>query len=148
MAQISLQEFADRVGEVMHVVVRESLKYQTTEFHKLNITLPQFVVLNFLNRYDESNMTDLAHLMNVTTAAMTGIADRLVRDGYVVRINDPNDRRIIKIRLTTKGARIVKNIIEKRKQMTIKLFGMVSPRERQDYLKILEHIRDHLKEGK
>jgi DNA-binding MarR family transcriptional regulator len=90
-------------------------------------------------------MTDIAHMINVTTAAMTGIIDRLVKSGCVVRINDPKDRRITKVRLTPKGNQVVENMIEQRKKLTIKLFEMISQSEREEYLRILGHIRDHLK---
>ena len=78
--------------------------------------------------------------------AMTGIVDRLVREGYLRRESDPKDRRIIKIRLTAKGERAVTQILEKKKQMIIKMFGMISQGEREEYLRILTHIRDHLKD--
>ncbi|OGW85804.1 MAG: hypothetical protein A2987_05915 [Omnitrophica bacterium RIFCSPLOWO2_01_FULL_45_10] len=91
-------------------------------------------------------MSDLAKSLSVTTAAMTGIVDRLVREGYLRRESDPKDRRIIKIRLTAKGERAVTQILEKKKQMIIKMFGMISQGEREEYLRILTHIRDHLKD--
>jgi DNA-binding MarR family transcriptional regulator len=83
--------------------------------------------------------------MNITTAAMTGIVERLVRDKYVVRTSDPNDRRIIRVRPTAKGSRIVKDMIENRKRLVMKIFGVISEKEREEYLKILMHIREHLK---
>ncbi len=146
MSTLSLREFAGHLTEIMSVIIKEFLKYQTGEFYKTRITLPQFFVMDMLNRRGESRMTDLARFINVTTAAMTGVVDRLVRDGYAMRTSDPNDRRIIKIRLTPKGDRTVKRIIERRRQMIMKIFGMISQAEREEYLKILTHIRDRLKE--
>jgi DNA-binding MarR family transcriptional regulator len=90
-------------------------------------------------------MSDLAHYMNVTTAAMTGMIDRLVRDGYLKRHDDPSDRRIIRVYLTKKGKNTVKDTIEHKRKMTINLFGKISQAERENYLSILMHIRDHLK---
>lgn len=89
-------------------------------------------------------MTDLAEFVNVTTAAMTGIVDRLVRDGYLMRVSDPDDRRIIKVRLTSRGAGIVRNVVEKRKEITIKMFGAISEEERFAYLNILTNIKGAL----
>ncbi len=39
----------------------------------------------------------------VTRATMTGLLDGLERDGLIVRIYDPNDRRSVSIRLTEAG---------------------------------------------
>ena len=146
MPHLSLSEFSDQVVEIMPVISREFYKKQTSEFYKMKITMPQFVVLEILHREGQSRMTDLARLINVSTAAMTGIVDRLVRDGYVARASDPDDRRIIKVGLTAKGSRAVKNIIDQRKQVFSSIFGVLSQEDREEYLKILISVRDRLKE--
>ena len=110
MSNLSLSEFSDQLVEIMPVISREFYKKQTGEFYKMKITMPQFVVLEILHREGQSRMTDLARLINVSTAAMTGIVDRLVRDGYLARASDPDDRRIIKVDLTVKGSKAVKNL--------------------------------------
>lgn len=146
MAEMAISEFVDRVSEIMPVVMKGYFRQQAAGFHKLKITLPQFVVLDILSRHGESKMSDLAHFINVTTAAMTGIVDRLVRDGYLKRVNDPQDRRIIKVNLTSRGDKLVREASELRKQYFSTIFGMISQKEREDYLKILEHLRDHIQE--
>jgi len=71
---------------------------------------------------------------------------RLVRDGYVCRTTDPRDRRIVIVRLTGAGTKIVKQMIAKKKEITIKIFGMASQGERESYLRMLAHIHKHLLE--
>lgn len=148
MSGISLNEFTDRIHEIMPVLLREFTKRQRDELYSGKITLPQFFILNFLNRQGESRMTDLAHFMDVTTAAMTGIVDRLVKSGYLIRVFDPDDRRIIKIRLSAKGSGLVKKVYQHRRNMIMKIFGRISEEEREDYLKILLHIHNILTEEK
>ena len=146
MPQLTLSEFADRVGEIMPVMMKEFIKRQASDFYKTKITMPQFFVLEFLYRSGESKMSRIAKFINVSTAAITGIVERLVRDGYVIRASDPKDRRIVMIRLTAKGTKAVKDIMEKRKEVTMKIFGVISQEEREQYLNILSHIREHLQE--
>lgn len=144
MFQLSLPEFADKIGEIFPVVIKHFLKRQTNELCRGKITMPQFIILNFLGKEGESRMTDLARFMNVTTAAMTGLVDRLVRYSYVARIFDPADRRIIKIKITNKGSLLVKNVNQQKRQMIIDIFGRLSQQERQDYLRIITRVRDVL----
>lgn len=144
MAELSLSEFADRLNQVMPLIIKEFTRRQANELYQGKITLPQFLILNFLSGQDESKMKDLAHFMGVTTAAMTGIVDRLVRYGYVTRVFDPKDRRIIKIRLLTKGLELVRKISQQRRRMIIKIFDKISGTDRQDYLRILEQIKSVL----
>ena len=144
MPPLSLDEFVDKITEIMPVLSREFYKQRPNEFDKMRITLPQLVVLKELAG-GQLRMTDLAHSLNVTTAAMTGIIDRLVRDGYVRRETDDADRRIIKVRATTKGARIAKDAAEHQKNMIAKIFSVISQDEREEYLRIMTIVCDSLK---
>jgi len=144
MSDMSITEFADKISEVMPVVIKEFASRQENELYKGKITLPQFLILEYLCKDGESKMTELARFMHVTTAAMTGIVSRLVRDRYAVRAFDPQDRRIIKLEITAKGAELVKKIDAQRRAMIIKIFGKISLSDREDYLRILRHIRDVL----
>jgi len=135
-------EFADRMNEVMPGIMQGFARRQVNELYKGKITLPQFLILDFLSRQGEPKMTDMARFMHVTTAAMTGIADRLVRDGYVDRVYNHEDRRIIKIKLTPRGNALLKKINQHRRQMVINIFGRISEADRQDYLRIILQIKD------
>ena len=144
MSEMTISEFADKVGGIMSVIMRGYLKQQTSKFYQMKITIPQFAILNFLNSEGEHQMTDMAKFMNVSTAAITGIIDRLAKSGYVVRKPDPNDRRVIRVKLTPKGIDLVKKSFHQRRQMIIDMFGKISVGERAEYLRILTHIKEHL----
>ena len=146
MSQLSITEFADKVGELMPFIMKDFMRAQTEEFYKLKITMPQFFVMEHLFRAGECRMGDIAKFINVTTAAMTGLVDRIVREGYAARSSDPDDRRIVKINLTAKGARVVKEMIERRRQVSINMFGRISQEEREEYLKILTHLKETMQE--
>lgn len=146
MPQVSLLEFVDKMKEIIPIILREFARRQVNELYKGKITLPQFLILELLRREKESRMSDLAHFMRVTTAATTGIVERLVRDGYVVRVYEPQDRRIIKARLTAAGNGLVNKVNEQRRKMLIKIFGKLSGKDRGDYLRILMQIKDILNE--
>jgi DNA-binding MarR family transcriptional regulator len=147
MAEHDISQFADKVMELIPVIMREYVKHQVDEFDKLKITMPQFFVLELVNRQGEAKMSDLAKFVNVTTAAMTGIVGRLFKNGYVLRASEPGDRRIINIKLTAKGAKVVKDMMQRRKDITIRMFGSISPEEREEYLNILTHVHEHMKES-
>ena len=146
MSELTLSEFADRVGQLMPVIMKEFMRNQGDEFHKMKITMPQFFVMEYLYRSGESRMGDIAKFLNVTTAAITGTVDKLVRELYVIRISDPEDRRIVKIRLTTKGTNVVKDVMGWRRQVSMKMFGMITQEEREQYISILTRIKDKIQE--
>jgi DNA-binding MarR family transcriptional regulator len=144
MPQIPLSAFADNLNEIMSVIMKGFGGRLVKELYKTNITLPQFFILKSLYREGQMKMTDLARYMNVTTAAMTGLVDRLVRDGYIERVRSDNDRRIIKVKLTSIGNGLVKRVNGRRRQMVIRIFGKISEGDRRDYLRILNQIKDIL----
>lgn len=144
MRTLSLSRFADEASEIMPVIAREFFRRQEGGFLKVTITPPQMIVLDTLHKRGESSMSDLAAALKVTTAAMTGVTDRLVRDGYVVRSHDLRDRRVIRISLRPKGEKAVRMLAARRKQMVMKMFGALTEKERDQYLRILKRIREAL----
>lgn len=78
--------------------LRERLR---AEFHT---TLPRFDVLAALHRHrDGLKMSDLSGVLKVSNGNVTGIIDRLVKDGQVVRVPVAGDRRAMLVRLTEAG---------------------------------------------
>ncbi len=68
-----------------------------------DVTASQMFVM--LALYDKKQCTvgELANDRGVSLPTITGIVDRLVRTNLVERIGDPNDRRVVLIKLTSKG---------------------------------------------
>ena len=144
MVGLTVTEFADRVSNDMAAISKEFMRQQAGEFYKVKVTLPQLAILELLYRNGELKMSDMARSLNVTTAAMTGIVDRLFRDGYVTRITVPDDRRVIKIKLTSEGDKVTKNTIKHKRHLVTRIFSTLSHTEREEYVKILTRIREGL----
>lgn len=78
--------------------IRENLR---SEFDS---TLPRFDVMAALSRYDKGlKMSSLSGVLKVSNGNVTGIIERLVTDGYVIREAVPGDRRASVVRLTPSG---------------------------------------------
>ena len=86
-----------RASRIVEGELRERLKGQ------FNSTLPRFDVMAAL--YREPNgmlMSDLSRFLLVSNGNVTGIVDRLVSDGFVVRAQREGDRRTSIVRLTAR----------------------------------------------
>jgi DNA-binding MarR family transcriptional regulator len=69
-------------------------------------TLPKFDVMAALERQPAGlTMTELSRFLMVSNGNVTGIVDRLVAEGLVVRRAHEQDRRSTFVRLTSKGTR-------------------------------------------
>lgn len=78
--------------------LRERLR---TEFRS---TLPRFDVMSALHRRpDGLKMSEISGLLKVSNGNVTGIVDRLVSEGFVLREAMPGDRRAARVRMTQAG---------------------------------------------
>lgn len=137
---LSLPEFADRLNEIMPAISKQFARRQENELSQGAITLAQYLILDFLHGSGASRMTDVALFLYVTTAAATGIVDRLVRQDYVERVYEPLDRRLVKIKLTSKGLSVLKKIRQQKRETIMEIFGKISQAQRQEYLGILMRL--------
>ena len=78
------------------------------------ITPPQFVALQWL--FEEGDMTigELSNKMFLACSTTTDLVDRMEKNKLVMRVKDPNDRRVVRIHLLSEGERIIDEVIKKR----------------------------------
>jgi DNA-binding MarR family transcriptional regulator len=92
-----------RLLKAVRVVEVELRRRLRAEFGE---TLPRFDVMAALARKDTGiTMTEVSRLLMVSNGNVTGIIDRLVAEGLVVRTANARDRRATFVRLTHKGLR-------------------------------------------
>lgn len=78
------------------------------ELSELDLTVPQFYTLMALvSAGGETNMGALSRQVHQVSATMTGIIDRLVRDGLVERKRASDDRRTVLVAITPGGRMLV-----------------------------------------
>ena len=58
-------------------------------------------------------MTEISNRVQLDTPSITGYINRLIKEDLVIRIDDPNDRRLSRISLTDKGKDITKLLLPK-----------------------------------
>jgi DNA-binding MarR family transcriptional regulator len=68
-----------------------------------NIPRSELLAILLLQRRGEVTMSELAEDLGAPLSTATGIGGRLVRRGLANQDRDPDDRRVIRVRLTAKG---------------------------------------------
>jgi DNA-binding MarR family transcriptional regulator len=99
---------------------------RTNPFLSVNLTMSQLKILFALRLNGGSGVQDLAHLMGVSPATMTGIVDRLVAAGYVTRREDPHDRRVRRIELSPGGDELLNGIVSAGEEHQLRLMSRLS----------------------
>ena len=137
---MNIKEFASKVIELSPQIIRGFKQYENNYLTRGEITLPQFWALGYLDRNGKSKMNDLARLLKISPSGTTGLIDRLIAQGLVIRKDDFHDRRIVWIELTAKGIGIIKSIRKQKTETLIRVFEKISPKDREHYLGILEQV--------
>lgn len=89
---------------------REFLLNLSRELNRDNISFAQFFLLSYLATSKEMTMTDIARKMGHSTAAATGLVDRLEKLGYMERTHAIDDRRKVLVRITSRGIELVSRL--------------------------------------
>ncbi|MEW9669549.1 MarR family winged helix-turn-helix transcriptional regulator [Ammoniphilus sp. 3BR4] len=71
----------------------------THELRKRNITIPQAILIDTIKN-DAKTIGEISKAMELSYSTVSGIIDRLERDGLVERYRDEEDRRVVWVRLT------------------------------------------------
>lgn len=104
---IEVEQNADRLADFIMFAQRSFLLDLSKELNKGNISYAQFFLLGYLANEDYLTMTDISKKMGHSTAAATGLVDRLEKLGYVQRLHAADDRRKVMVQITRKGIELV-----------------------------------------
>lgn len=133
----SVQADAERLADFILFTQRSCILNLSQELNRSNLSYPQFFLLTYLSSEESLTMTDIAKKMGHSTAAATGLVDRIEKLGYVERAHASDDRRKIMVRITAKGLKIVAHM---RKEISIDLAGILSSMD-EDGAAIMEHTK-------
>lgn len=97
-------------GFLMFRTARGMKKMLDSRLSKFNVTSSQASVLNTLNSFDGLPLSDVGKSVHLDKPAITGLADRMEKDGLVERRRTSSDRRIIQLFLTNKGKSLFNKI--------------------------------------
>lgn len=96
------KELIDRIATSMNRMTRLGRARIRDDLAGFDMTMPQVRTLYFLSRGPQ-RMKDISdHLIRGMPSA-TSMIDRLVKKGYVERVPDPSDRRVVLCRITEPG---------------------------------------------
>lgn len=77
------------------------------ELTKGKVSFPQFFLLAYLAEEECLSMSNIAKMMGHSTAAATGMIDKLQEIGHLKRYTAASDRRKIMVRITEQGRALV-----------------------------------------
>ncbi len=97
-------------------------------------------ILHAAMEKDNPSMKDVADMLRIQGSSATVIIDRLVLNGELVRMEDPGDRRVVRIGITEAGKKILKSGMKDSIAGMDKLLAVLDERERAAFDKLITKI--------
>ena len=114
--------------------------FWTKKVEHLGVTASQAMTLNFLGEEDAILTNALGQKLQITSATMTGILDRLEKMDLIERRPHPDDRRAILVCLTEKGARYAIQINKIMIEANTEFLNNLSREKSQNFRNLLKQV--------
>ena len=101
-------------------------------------------VLMILWDQDGLQASKLGKKVGLEPSSMTGMIDRMERDGLIERQSDPNDRRALKIFLTKKGRTAQTPVTKVVDEALTSMFEGISDQEMETTKKVLKRFIENM----
>ena len=130
------------VSEALQSALWAMRTHTSRALFNAGITGPQTGILWFLHEYKELSLARLAELQGSTAANMTGMIQRLEREGLVRRRPHATDRRMRMVELTQEGTARVRKARKAIEAAMADLFEGTRPADLEAVLRFLQQIRE------
>jgi len=140
MSSQTLKNFSRQVVEIMPQIYREFARREDNELITGKISFPQMVTLEYVARKSCVNMKCIANNLGIKMSSASTLVDRLIREKMLSRCHDEKDRRIVWIRMTAKGSKVINQILRQKQQSIREIFSVLTEKERAQYLGILKKV--------
>ena len=110
------------------------------ECEAFNITPVQYGLLTILSIGPDSDQISLANALGIDRTNVADVLNRLEQRGMVARTRSVEDRRMILVRLTPEGERLVENMHPAMARAQERFLQVLDPQEREAFVKTLMRL--------
>lgn len=125
-------------------VMRQVYNYYEQKLSPLGLTPSQFFVFNALWMQDGINFSELEEQVSLDASTLTGIIDRMERNGFVERRQDLQDRRAVRVFLTPKAKEMGHQILKFADELDADLRRPFSEAEIRTFERVLTTLAERI----
>ena len=135
----------DQVVEVVFYLTTESRRITKELARRAQLTGPQLTVVKILEGIGDLSLSELSDKIRAQNSTVTGIIDRMEREGLVVRARSSEDKRVVKIKLTPKGGKLARAIKVEPMEIFRSALDGLTPTEQRDLVRIMTKLAKRVK---
>jgi MarR family 2-MHQ and catechol resistance regulon transcriptional repressor len=110
----------------------------------LSISLPHLAMLRWLYRNPVLSISMAAAYSQVSQPAMTQAAQKLEREGWIIRRRDENDQRVVWISLTPEGRKHVESVEAMQHERLRQLIRNLDAEDKESLSRVLAKIQHNV----
>ncbi len=141
----------DAIVETIIYLYTESRRLTKGLASQFGLTGPQLTVVKLLETFENLSLSSLSERIRAQNSTVTGIIDRMEREGLVRRERSTADRRVVHISLSDKGQKLAKQIQVEPMEVFRGALLSLSHGDLRDLLRIMNklqrYVRTHLADG-
>lgn len=135
----------DAIVETIIYLYTESRRLTKGMAREVGLTGPQLTVIKLLESFGDLSLSSLSERIRAQNSTVTGIIDRMEREGLVRRERSTTDRRVVLIRLNEKGMKLARQIeVEPMEIFRSALFSL-SQADLRDLMRILTKLQKRVR---
>lgn len=138
------EEFSDSLVEGMELWMRVSLQDLMGHLHRKGISMAQINVLYLLYYRGPCEVLAFTQTLALSPAGASQLIERMVRQGWVERLNDSADRRVRHVHLTESGRQLVIESIAVRNEWIARFSARLSSEEKQQVAHVFQLLAEKI----
>jgi len=138
------EEIAQEMSFLVPTFIRHMFPYV---FSPMDLPPSQVIALVAICEHERCTLTQLREEMHVSAPTVTGIVNRLERDGYLKRQASEKDRRVTYVLLTDKGEKLIKVFRENIRKRWFHVLSKMPVLFAMTLIKSLRRITQGFKDG-
>ena len=111
----------------------------------LNVNISQILALSKLKEEGPQKPSTLALALGYTSGAITKLTNNLVKEGYILREHQKNDRRVVLITITKKGLKVLEEAQKQGQNMRNEVYSVLNTEEVEQLLRIQKKLFERVK---
>ncbi len=135
----------DAIVETIVYLYTESRRLTKQAAREVGLTGPQLTVIKLLDTFGDLSLSTLSERIRAQNSTVTGIIDRMEREGLVLRERSTSDRRVVYIRLTPKGRQLSKDVEVQPMEIFRDVLATLSRDDMKDLLRILSKLQKRVR---
>lgn len=145
MAKDTLDTLVENLFEFSPILHKKLLKPSK---YSNNTILPVNQMMVLATLYDEGSLSisEIGKKLYISKPQMTSIIDKLIKEEFVERIHDKEDRRVININITEKGKKYTNDVLKLLKEKMRKKLSALSEEKLKSVADSMENVINILRD--